>query len=76
MSKWDEIIAGLILIAIGIILISVGTFILDTIPESDNIEEGVEEQTEYLPREVGWTLIIMGIISIIISLVVIIASAI
>jgi len=76
MSKWDEIIAGLILIAIGIILISLGTYILNTIPESDKTEEGIEEQTEYPSRELGWALIIMGIISIIISLVVIIVSAI
>lgn len=76
MSKWDEIIAGLILIATGIILISVGTYILDTIPESDKTEEELEEPTEYLPIEVGWALIIMGIFSIIVSLVVIIGSAI
>ena len=76
MSKSDEIIAGLILIATGIILISVGTYILDSIPESDKTEEGSEETTEYLPIDVGWALIIMGIFSIIVSLVVIIGSAI
>lgn len=68
MSSSKGIIGGLILIFIGIILIFAGSYILETIPESDESERSIED----LPREIGWAFIVTGIISIIIGLLVMI----